>query len=160
MSNLKQHIVPAFTIFEVTVVLAIMSVIVSMVAFSVQRLFHQMQVTEEIHTELNNFYQVRSMLWYDCVTADSIIVQDQQFLTYSDGKFVQYRLEEEALYRNQHGADQELGMAIQSLENREAEGGSELVLTFNWKGEPMEWRFFNLPDVSEGVNQFFDKRDG
>jgi len=159
MSKVNQHIIPAFTIFEVTIVLAIMSVIVSMVAFSVQRLFHQMQVTEEIHAELNNFYQVRSTLWYDCITADSIVIQDQHFLTYSNGVAVQYQVAEEALFRNQNGLDKDLNVEVRSLESREVEGGSELVLTFDWKGEPLEWRFFNRPDVADGINQYFDRRD-
>lgn len=160
MNKGVQHIIPAFTIFEVTIVLAIISVIVSMVAFSVQRLFNQMQVTEEIHAELNNFYKVRSMLWYDCVTADSIVIQEQQFITYSEGVPVQYRVEDDVLYRNQNGLDQELNLEVRGLENKDVDGGSELVMTFDWKGEPLEWRFFNRPDVSEEVNAYFDKRDG
>lgn len=160
MSSSMRNSVPAFTIFEVTIVLAIMSVIVSMVAFSVQRLFGQMQVTEEIHAELNNFYKVRSMLWYDCITADSIVFGEQQFAAYSKGSEIQYRLEADAMIRTQNGLDQDLKLEVNSLEKREVEGGSELVLTFDWKGEPLEWRFFNRPDISDGINAFFDRRDG
>ncbi len=158
MNRTSQHSISAFTIFEVTVVLAIMSIVVSMVAFSVQRLFHQMQVTEEIHAELNNFYKVRSMLWYDCATADSIVFQEQRFLAYSDGNPVLYHVDEDVLYRNQSGVDQELNIEIRSIEKQEVEQGSEIVLSFDWKGEPLEWRFFNRPDVADGINQYFDER--
>ncbi|MCR9171950.1 MAG: hypothetical protein NXI10_05635 [bacterium] len=160
MNKGKQHTVPAFTIFEVTVVLAIMSVVVSMVAFSTQSLFKQMKVTEDIHAELNNFYKVRSMLWYDCVMADSITFQENEFLAFTNGVPVQYRVEEDRLYRNQDGQDRDLNLDILSLEKMDVDAGSDIILTFDWKGEPLEWRFFNLPNLADGVNQYFDTRDG
>lgn len=160
MNNQKKHIVPAFTIFEVTIVLAIMGVIVSMVAFSVQRLFNQMQVTEELHAELNNFYQVRSTLWYDCTTADSVIFKNNQILSYKQGNPIVYFLEDEVFYRSQQGVEQQLKVAVTRLSSNALEDGEEIVITFDWKGESMDWRFFNRPDLSESVNQYFDRRNG
>lgn len=160
MNRSSQNSIPAFTIFEVTIVLAIMGVVISMVAFSVQRLFNQMQVSEEIHAELNNFYKVRSMLWHDCITADSIKFQEKQFLAYSDGEPVQYRVEDDMLYRNQLGTDQPLNLGVLNFGQEEVEDGTEISIIFDWKGGPMEWRFFNRPDVADEINNFFERRDG
>lgn len=160
MNNQEKHIIPAFTIFEVTIVLAIMGVIVSMVAFSVQRLFNQMQVTEELHAELNNFYQVRSTLWYDCSTADSVVFNSSRIYTYKKGLPTIYFIEEDVFYRSVEGRSQELKVAVRGLSNNILEDGEEIVITFDWKGDPMEWRFFNRPDFAESVNQYFDKRNG
>ena len=131
-----------------------------MVAFSVQRLFNQMQVTEELHAELNNFYQVRSTLWYDCTTADSVIFKNNQILSYKQGNPIVYFLEDEVFYRSQQGVEQQLKVAVTRLSSNALEDGEEIVITFDWKGESMDWRFFNRPDLSESVNQYFDRRNG
>ena len=131
-----------------------------MVAFSVQRLFNQMQVTENLHAELNAFYQVRSSLWYDCTTADSVIYNDNKLLAYKEGIPVIYYTEDDVFYRSSHGRNQELNVAVTDFTKEALDDGEQIVITFDWKGEPMEWRFFNRPDYAKSVNQYFDKRNG
>jgi len=160
MNNQKKHSINAFTIFEVTVVLAIMSVLVTMVTFSVNRLFDQMKVSEELHGELNDFYRVRSTLWYDCITADSVVCKNGTMLAYKKERTVHYTIDNEVLFRTQNGEKQELNVRAESITTEDTDEGEEIVVTLDWKGEPLLWKFFNLPNVAQGVNQYFDDRDG
>ena len=100
------------------------------------------------------------MLWYDCITADSIVYSDHQFSTYSNGSVVHYRMESDHLFRTQLGTEQDLKLEVLDMEKVAVEEGAEIVITFGWKGAPLEWRFFDRPDVADEVNQFFDRRDG
>jgi type II secretory pathway pseudopilin PulG len=160
MNKQRKHSVPAFTIFEVTIVLAIMSVLVTMVTFSINRLFDQTRVTQEIHSELNNFYKVRSTLWYDCITADSLTLQAQEIHVFKKENKIQYSLDEEQLFRSVNGTKRPLDVIVRSLEMETTKEGEEIVLTFDWKGEALPWRFFNRRDVAGSVNQYFDGRNG
>lgn len=160
MNKQQSHSIPAFTIFEVTIVLAVMSVIAAMVTFSVNSLFSQMHTSEAIHKELNNFYRVRSTLWYDCISADSVVYYQNTFVAYQSNRTVTYSLEDEQLVRQQNGMRELLGITVKSIKSEETKQGEEIILTFDWKEEELLWRYFNRPNLAAGINQFFDERDG
>lgn len=160
MNRSQNHRISAFTIFEVTIVLAIMSVIVSMVTFSVNRLFDQLHVSEEIHAKLNNFYKVRSTLWYDYTTADSLVCTDQKLQIYKYGEPITYLANEGNLLRVQSGMEYPMNIEVKRIEEIVGDHGSEIIVLFDWNGEELPWRFFSQPDYAESVNQFFNRRNG
>lgn len=160
MNKFIQHRVSAFTIFEVTVVMAIMSVIGAMVTFSVNRLMDQMAISEQLHTELNNFYKVRSTLWYDCALADSMNVDDQQLNVYKNGTSIHYKMTEESLVRIHNGNESSLNINALEIKETVQENGSEISILFDWKSDPINWKFFNRANNAESVNQYFKERNG
>lgn len=160
MNKGKRHSIPSFTIFEVTVVLAIMSILAAMVSFSVNRLFDSMHTTETIHTELNNFYRVRSTLWYDCITADSMQCANNKLHVYSDAKEVNYHIEEGILFRTKNGISKSMEREMEEIKATPTEFGIKIQMRFEWKGETLEWEFLNRPDRAGSINQFFERRNG
>ena len=155
-----KHSIPSFTIFEVTVVMAIMSVLVTMISFSVNRLFESLHKTEVIHGELNAFYRLRSTLWYDCVTADSMICENNELYVFQNTRKVNYSLDEGMLVRTCDGITMPMEQATEEITATETEAGVRINFQFNWKGELLNWHFVNRPDRAGNINQFFDRRNG
>lgn len=140
--------------------MAIMSVLVTMISFSVNRLFESLHKTEEIQGELNAFYRLRSTLWYDCVTADSMVCQNNELKVFQNTKEVNYSVDEGILVRTSNGVVMRMEQATEEITSTETEAGVRINFLFNWKGETLNWHFVNRPDRAGNINQFFDRRNG
>ena len=91
--------VHSFTIFEVTVVLAILSVLITIVSVSINRFNEQMKITSTIQEELNTFYAFRSNLWHEFYRADSIQLNENEVHIYSKNHLICYKKQADFLVR-------------------------------------------------------------
>lgn len=160
MNKAGSHRIAAFTIFEVTVVMAIMGILITMITYSMNRFQDQLKVTADVQEELNNWYHVRGTLWHDCILADSIVVEPGQMAVYQSADSSVYTIEDEQLFRLHKGVKTDLKIGAQELFSRDKNGWEEIVLRFDWKPEPLEWTFLNRPDVAGSINHYFKQKNG
>jgi len=158
----KQHI-DAFTIFEVTVVLAIMGILIGLIATSVNRFNEQLKMTSDINQELSEWFAFRSNLWSELYACDSIQSNGNELLLFSDQRTIKYRLDGEEVMRST-GKDwlptKTKAESIR-LEQEETVKGSRVssqttvIFDFKWKGEPMTLSYYFEPAVDDKINNYF-----
>lgn len=155
MSNEKY--IPSFTIFEITMVMAIMGVIITIVTISMTRFNEQLKMTGDVNQELNDWYAFRSNLWNELYTMDSVRMKEQHMFLYTEGKEVVYRVEDESFQRRMGENWIETGQEVSSLRLDEQKDGTHVVFDFEWKGETMTIDYLYRPDVRTSINAYFDQ---
>lgn len=131
-----------------------------MISISVNRLGDQLKINSDIQTEITDFYRMRNTLWFDCMLSDSINTGAHEFIVYRENAQITYRIEDDQLIRfSENGVQTEFKTPVELYENIEQEEGSELVLQFSWKSQPVVWRFLNKPNVATSINTYFEKLD-
>lgn len=157
--NLKKrrgHI-EAFTLLEVTVVLAIMSLMVSILAVSLNRFNEQLKHTTTVQGELNQWYQFRANLWRELYTSDSLSYYNTELSVYRDSTTVNYKIEEDTLLRKSASMDWCSTHIAASSINEVIENDQKIVsLDFIWKGELMQLRYLNAPSLKREVDSYFE----
>lgn len=156
LKSRRGHI-EAFTLFEVTVVLAIMSVLVTILAVSLNRFNEQLKNSTIVQGELNTWYQFRSNLWRELYTSDSLRFIDSELGIYHDSTSVSYKIEDDTLFRK--GASMEWSsthMAASAI-TEVIENEQKIVsLDFIWKGELMQLRYLNAPSLKREMDSYFE----
>lgn len=154
---MRTYRVKAFTIFEVTVVLAVMSTLITMISSALNRFNEQLKLTSDVRQELNHWYAVRSVIWHDFYQADSLLMAGGQLSMFSEQGSVSYRLENGMLER-MHGADW-LSLEIPA-EQLYADSSGDAVryhMVFIWKDKPMDLCYHHQPGIDLSVNHYFDQ---
>ncbi len=156
--------IPAFTIFEVTVVLAILGVLMTIISVALNRFNEQLKVNAEIHAELNEWMLVRANLWKEYYGADSLGFSDGQAIIYQNHRIIQYRTSDGELQRlEQHvsgnSSDEWIGMGVASEGIREEVEEAErfIIFSFPWKDDVMEIRYYCTGNNRVVVNEYFEQ---
>ena len=153
----KKHIA-AFTLFEVTVVLAIMSILLTIVTVSLNRFNEQVKNSSEIHQELNHFYIVRSNLWRELYESDSLICTQNRLQIYTSGQVVEYFTEDEILQRKSLRSEAEdMKLAVESIKNTDRDGEQLIEIAFIWKEELMKLTYLNKAHLDSKINRYFEE---
>lgn len=154
----RPHIarIPGFTIFEITVVLAILSTIIAIVAMSVNRFNEQLKHSNDINQELNDWFAFRANLWQELYLADSITYRDETVNLYRGTALVAYRIADDFLERGTAGAWQNTGFAMEALYETGDVHNKRVVFLFQWKGEPMKLTYYCKPDVKQQMDRYFE----
>ncbi|MFK7784160.1 MAG: Tfp pilus assembly protein FimT/FimU [Crocinitomicaceae bacterium] len=154
MNRKEQHI-DAFTIFEVTVVLAIMGVLIGLFAVSVNRFNEQLKMTSDINQELNEWFAFRSNLWSELYKSDSIQSIDGELLLFTDQKTVKYRLDDEEVMRFSGNDWQPTKMEAESIRLDREDEHTTVIFDFKWKGELMTLSYYFEPAINHKINTYF-----
>jgi type II secretory pathway pseudopilin PulG len=157
MNSLNQNRIDAFTIFEVTVVMAIMSVIISIISLSFNRFHEQLKVAQNISSELNEFRMIRSTLWKDFTSADSIRFASEELIVYRNTSAIKYQAIDERLHRDHTGEWQDLNIGVESIYVDSTNGMQNYHINFLWKGEEMDWHFLDQPSLAMRINNHFNE---
>ena len=157
MNRKKKYIVPAFTIFEVTVVLAIMSVLITIISTSVNRFNEQLKVSTDVHTELNHWRSVRSVIWNDFYMADSIQCEMGELTLFTDGSAINYKVQDDYLHRKTSNEWLNLNVEAESIYKEEKNEAVTFHMLFPWKGEPMDLSYHYQTAVDMKINNYFDR---
>lgn len=148
--------IAAFTILEVTIVLAIMSVMITIIAVSSNRFQEQVKQTSIIQEELNHFYSVRSNLWLEMYTSDSIQYEDNLIQIYQHERAISYTVLSSTLFRKQDlGEWINLKLPMIALNKVEVNHSNKIEFIFDWKGEPMKLHYFCSAGTKEKIDDFF-----
>lgn len=148
--------ISAFTIFEVTIVLGLMSAIISIIALSINRFNEQMKTNTEIHEELNTFYAFRSNLWNELYTSDSITYKSNEIQIYKYSSITQYRIENDLLERKTEKEWIPTSFEMQELKEEMIGNEKKIVFIFNWKDQPMKLHYFCKADLNKKMDHYFE----
>jgi type II secretory pathway pseudopilin PulG len=154
--NLKSS-VSAFTILEVVIVLSIMSVLITIVAISTNRFQEQLKETTKIQDELNQFYAIRSQLWYEFYTSDSIQTEPNYLHLFTGEESVSYFIEHDTLYRKKEEQVKSLHIAMQGIESSLFEEQRKVALIFNWKDAPLRLEYVQPGGLKNKIDTYFEQ---
>lgn len=145
----------AFTVFEITVALAIMSILLTIITFSLNRFNEQVKLSADVHDELNQFYLVRSTLWNDLYHSDSMRYEQNKLSLFTNGKQLDYFVEDNILMRKNLAGVSNLKVPIEEIRFEDKDGQKKVLFSFLWKGENMVLTYQQQADLSEKINQTF-----
>ena len=152
----RENSVTAFTIFEVTIVLGLMSAIISIIAVSFNRFNEQLKSSSEIHAELNTFFAFRSNLWNELYTSDSIQYHSNQVIIFKNNKLVEYRIEDDVLERKAESDWVKTEFSMLGIQEEFKKEDQIISFIFDWKGESMKLHYFCKPDLKHKMDQYFE----
>lgn len=150
-----QHIA-AFTIFEITVVLAVMSVLITIISASMNRFNEQLKVATEVHAELNHWRAVRSVIWSDFYAADSIRLTVGELTLFSEEHSTLYKIQDDQLHRSLDNISVNLEVEAESIYAEEKAGTNSYHMTFPWKGGTMDLNYHFQAGIDIKMNAYFD----
>lgn len=154
----RNRYIAAFTLFEVTVVLAIMSILLTIVTVSLNRFNEQIKNSSEIHQELNHFYIVRSNLWRELYESDSLLCGQNRLQIFTAGQVVEYFTEDEILLRKSLRSEEEnMKLAVESIKTVEKNGEEVIEISFIWKEELMKLSYLNKAHLDLKINRYFEE---
>lgn len=148
--------VSAFTILEVVIVLSIMSVLITIIAVATNRFQEQLKQTSTIQQSLNQFYAIRSELWYELYTSDSIHVENKQATLYLPKREVSYKIEDDTLYQSTNEDWRSLHIAMLDIQETRENETQKVTFTFDWKDEPMELSYYTQHGLKQKMDVFFE----
>lgn len=155
MSKKRAHI-DAFTIFEVTVVVAIMGILITIISSTLNRFNEQLKFSNDVHQELNEWFAFRSNLWKELYTADSIRQTGKEIEFFLEDRVVKYKAEDEQLLRFQSGQWKETPMLVERIGVLRDEEEVNVIFDFLWKGQVMTLDYYYKPDIKNEINSYFD----
>lgn len=155
-SGTYQPRVSAFTILEVVIVLSIMSVLITIIAVATNRFQEQLKQTSTIQESLNQFYAIRSELWYELYTSDSIHVENKQATLYLPKRTVSYKMEDDTLYQSTNEDWRSLHIAMLDIQETRENETQKVTFTFDWKDEPMELSYYTQHGLKQKMDVFFE----
>lgn len=148
--------VAAFTILEVVIVLSIMSVLITIIAVATNRFQEQLKQTSTIQESLNQFYAIRSELWYELYTSDSIHVEHKQATLYLPERTVSYKIEDDTLYQSTTEDWRSLHIAMLDIQETKENETQKVTFTFDWKDEPMALSYYTQHGLKQKMDVFFE----
>ena len=150
--------IAAFTLFETTVVLAIMSILISIIAISLNRFNEQLKQSSELQDELNQWFQFRANLWRELYVSDSLIM-DKEVLSVYKGKFtVQYKVDEDILLRKIESTDwQSTNIPTETIKENLTDEKRFLEFNFIWKGDPLKLTYLCQESIKNKIDTYFEK---
>ncbi len=149
--------VSAFTILEVVIVLSIMSVLITIVAISTNRFQEQLKETTKIQDELNKFYAVRSQLWYEFYTSDSIQSSNNAIQLFKGVTNVSYYIVDDTLYRKKDTQEKSLHLAMHGIESNALEDQKKVIFDFDWKNAPMRLEYVQPGGLKHKIDTYFEE---
>lgn len=150
--------IAAFTLFEMTVVLAIMGILISIIAVSLNRFGEQMKQSSEVQGELNQWYQFRSNLWRELYVSDSLIMNKDVLSIYKGTQAVQYKVDEEILLRKNETTDwQTTNISAESIKESILDEKRFLEFSFIWKGDPLKMTYLCQESIKYRIDSYFEK---
>mgnify|MGYP003641178753 CR=1 FL=1 len=146
----------AFTIMEVTIVLAIMSLIIGIIATATNRFSEQLKSSSEISQELNQWNAMSSNLWRELYFSDSISTQNNELIIYQKEGEINYRILNQTIIRTLKSNSIDMGVSASAIYSEPNKGASTIIIDFLWKGEVMSLKFYNKPLLANQINSYFE----
>lgn len=84
--------VKAFTIMEAIVVIAIFSILFTIVVFSINRFQLSLKINQNLMEEITQFETFRATLWEQSYFSDSIHVDEENLKIYKNNKVIHYQM--------------------------------------------------------------------
>lgn len=157
MTNKKRNRIDAFTIFEVTVVLAIMSVLIGIISFSLNRFNEQLHNSSKISAEMNEFRAIRSEIWREFYFADSITEKNGELSIYMKDQTAVYKIADGRLYRSTGNDWKDLNLEMEAIHSEPREDATVYHLDILWKGDVMHMDYHFQHGIDKKINEYFKR---
>lgn len=148
----------AFSVLEVTVVIALMALLSGLFFAALNRFNEQVRVEGAIKNELNNWFAIRSNLWRELDEADSMSIRPNSVTLFSGARSVRYFVQEDALWRNTGSDDANLNIPMLAIRQQQADRRECVEFLFDWKNGEMSLRYPLRSDLSAQVNNYFSSK--
>ncbi len=152
--------IAAFTVFEATVVVAIIGILLTIVSTSVNRFNEQLKNTSDLNQKLNDFYMIRSGIMTSYYFADSIACQANRLTFFKDEDSTVYRIEEGNLLIQKGNSARTFNVPVEEIGNTEMNGNLYVKLEFIWTPKNIEIRLPRYSFPEQSVNAFFKNIHG
>jgi len=154
-NNILFHRTPAFSILEVTVVIALMALLSALFFGALNRFNEQIANETKIKNELNNWYVVRSNLWRELDEADSVHVKENTALIWHNKTNVSYRIENDELVRTSGEIITPMQLEMTSIKQENRRGNAFIEFTVRWKNEDMVLSYPVKASATDRINTYF-----
>ncbi len=160
MIRSDKFILPAFTIFEATVVVAIMGIIIAIVSYSLNRLNEQVHLANGISEKINQFNIVRSSFWEDACSSDSLVNNEGSLIFYTNGSAISYSIEDDTLIRNNKDISQSFGLRCDNMDVTNEDLGESVTISLSFNEQPVEFSMNRSKNIDCIINDYFSTRYG
>jgi type II secretory pathway component PulJ len=151
--------VNAFSVLEVTIVIALMALLGALFFGALNRFNEQIAHETAIKNELNDWFVVRANLWRELDDADSILVKDNRAEIYLAGNTTEYTISDNRLYRKTPSAEiADMKIAMNAIVAEELKGRQYVSFRMDWKNEEMVLRFPLRSTLAATINHYFQQR--
>jgi competence protein ComGF len=147
--------ISAFTILETTIVLAIMSILITILMLATNRFNAQLKKTVEIQQELNTFFAFRANLWQELYTSDSMAYHHETCFIYQKKRTIAYRIMEDKLFRKVAKEWISTGFYMRALQKEIKKEETYFRFIFDWKGESMCLTHLFRTGIQQKINHYF-----
>jgi hypothetical protein len=150
--------IQAFTIFEITVVIALMGVLVTIISVSLNRFNEQLKLNSELQGELNYWMMARANLWTEYYNADSLAFDGKVVTVFQKERTLYLKEEDDFLYRKENNQDwKSMNIPLDRIEENGEKEKQFIRFTFPLKNELMELDYYKRPNKRVIVNNYFDR---
>jgi hypothetical protein len=141
----------AFTVLEICIVMALVSILSTLFFSSLQRFNTLLKNEVEIKQELNDFYLMRSALWRDLDESDSVKTDLDKTFIYSNKKIIIYEIENENLKRTINSVETKFPIRVEKMGIK----NKSFFITFDWKDRIFDFRYPLMKSNDEFVNTYY-----
>ena len=156
----------AFTILEITVVVAICFIFVTIIKITLNLLNEQIKINGDIQQELNDWMLVRSNFWYEYHHSDSVYVTGGELFFSQPHRIICYKVDDDQLKRKEvktinvsgssvSGEWVDIKVTVSSIKEDASE--NQITVTFPLKGDDMNIRFPKQINKSDVVNRYYEQ---
>ena len=154
-NNTVSHRISAFSILEVTVVIALMALLSGLFFGALNRFNEQIANETKIRNELNNWFLVRANLWRELDEADSVLVKANTAVIWHANKAVTYSIEQDALMRLAGETRTSMNLEMSSIKREQRQGSTFIEFSVRWKNEDMVLSYPEKASITERINTYF-----
>jgi hypothetical protein len=151
----KQLSIAAFSVLEITLVLALLGILSALFFGAINRFQATMHNDISIKSELNSFFQFRSNLWRELDQADSIKITNKELNLFLQNKIVIY---------SQDGSTSQLKWSCNEAERIfdlevnaiNIVNEKQLVFDLIWKEQSLKLHYPIKQNKTDKINQYFN----
>lgn len=149
----------AFSILEVTVVIALMALLSALFFAALNRFNEQVRNETMIKNELNHWFMVRSNLWRELDEADSIRVTDNKALIYLAGVETEYSIAADKLVRRTGETTTPFEIEMAAIKQEKHDGSQCVDFQILWKNEEMILSYPLKSSLADRINKYYREKE-
>lgn len=134
-----------------------MGILITIISLSTNRFNEQLKITADISKELNDWQVVKSTIWQDFYMADSIHMESNELVLFSQNKLINYKIQDDVLYRSNNGLWQNLKFEVEAIKEEVKDDISTFSFEFPWKDQTMKLSYHYLSGVDQSINNYFNQ---
>jgi type II secretory pathway pseudopilin PulG len=153
----KDNKLSAFTVLEITIVLALTSLLTALFFGALNRFNMTMANETKIKNELNQLFLFRSNLWRELDEADSIKVENNVAQLFNDKNVITYSGFESQTKWEKGETSRLFNLEIEHIEMERVNGNEVIDFMFIWRQDELNIYFPLKQDARQVINTYFNE---